>query len=118
MTLSGCAGLDLLLSIFEHSSARQQAVEISNSEFRELVQNKGVDDLTVSNDTITGNLLPKGIDELAKARQHPDLAQTLAKQSDKKKPIFSTVRLEDPDLVKLLAKTTSAIGPSNPQKAF
>jgi len=94
----------LLLSVFQYYSAMQQAVEISYSEFRHLVQNKGVDDLTVSIDTITGNLLPKGIDDLAKARQKPELPQTLAKQFDKKKPIFSAVRLEDPDLVKLLAK--------------
>ncbi|MBU4447495.1 MAG: ATP-dependent zinc metalloprotease FtsH [Proteobacteria bacterium] len=96
--------LILLLSIFQYYSAMQQAVEISYSEFRHLVQIKGVDNLTVSIDTITGNLLPKGIDELAKAREKPDLPQTLAKQFDKKKPIFSAVRLEDPDLVKLLAK--------------
>jgi cell division protease FtsH len=97
-------GLILLLSIFQYYSALQQAVEISYSEFRHLVQIKGVNDLTVSTDTITGNLLPKGIDELAKTRQNPDLPQTLAKQFDKKKPIFSTVRLEDQDLVQLLAK--------------
>ncbi|HZK14238.1 MAG TPA: ATP-dependent zinc metalloprotease FtsH [Desulfobaccales bacterium] len=96
--------LILLLSIFQYYSALQQAVEISYSEFRHLVQIKGVDDLTVSTDTITGNLLPQGIEELAKARPNPDLPQTLAKQFDKKKPIFSAVRLEDPDLVKLLAK--------------
>jgi cell division protease FtsH len=98
--------LILLLSIFQYYTALQQAVEISYSEFRSLVQNKGVDDLTVSTDTITGNLLPKGIDELAKARQTPDLPQTLAKQFDKKKPTFSAVRLEDPGLVQLLAKNT------------
>ncbi len=96
--------LILLLSIFQYYSAMQQSVEISYSEFRHLVQLKGVDDLTVSTDAITGNLLPKGIDELAKERKKPDLPQTLEKQFDKKKPIFSTVRLEDPDLVKLLAK--------------
>ena len=96
--------LILLLSIFQYYTAMQQTVEISYSEFRHLIQNKGVDDLTVSTDTVTGNLLPKGIEELAKARQTPDLPQTLAKQFDKKKPIFSAVRLEDPDLVKLLAK--------------
>jgi ATP-dependent Zn protease len=92
--------LILLLSIFQYYTAMQQAVEISYSEFRHLIQNKGVDDLTVSTDTVTGNLLPKGIEELAKARQNPDLPQTLAKQFDKKKPVFSAVRLEDPDLVK------------------
>jgi cell division protease FtsH len=96
--------LILLLSMFQYYSAMQQAVEISYSEFRHLVQIKGVDDLTVSTDTIAGDLLPPGIEALAKDRQKPDLPQTLAKQFDKKKPIFSTVRLEDPDLVKLLAK--------------
>jgi cell division protease FtsH len=96
--------LILLLSIFQYYAAMQPAVEISYSEFRHLVQVKAVDDLTISTDTITGNLLPKGIDALAKARENSDLPQTLAKQFDKKKPIFSTVRLEDPDLVKLLAK--------------
>jgi len=97
-------GLILLLSIFQYYTAMQQTVEVSYSEFRHLVQNQGVNDLTISIDAITGNLLPKGIDELAKSRQKPDLSQTLAKQFDKKKPQFSAVRLEDPDLVKLLAK--------------
>ena len=60
--------LILLLSMFQYYSAMQQAVEISYSEFRHLVQIKGVDDLTVSTDTITGNLLPNGIGELAKER--------------------------------------------------
>jgi cell division protease FtsH len=96
--------LILLLSIFQYYSAMQQSVEISYSEFRSLVQSHGVDDLTVSTDAITGTLLPKGIDELAKARNKPDLPQRLEKQFDKKKPIFSTVRLEDADLVKLLTK--------------
>src|SRR3989339_984140 len=96
--------LILLLSIFQYYTAMQQTVEISYSEFRHLIQSKGVDDLTVSTDTVTGNLLPKGIEELAKARENPDLPQTLAKQFDKKKPIFSAVRLEDSELVKLLAK--------------
>ena len=96
--------LIMLLSVFQYYSAVQQSVEISYSEFRHLVQLKGVDDLTVSIDAITGTLLPTGIDALAKERKKPDLPQTLAKQFDKKKPTFSTVRLEDPDLVKLLAK--------------
>ena len=72
--------LILLLSIFQYYSAVQQAVEISYSEFRHLVQNKGVDDLTVSTDTIAGDLLPKGIDELAKreeTRPAPDPGQAV-----------------------------------------
>ena len=52
--------LILLLSIFQYYSAVQQAVEISYSEFRHLVQSHGVDDLTISTDTITGALLPEG----------------------------------------------------------
>ncbi len=96
--------LVLLLSIFQYYSAMQQAAEISYSEFRHLVEIQAVDDLAVDNDTIKGKLLPKGIEDLAKERKTPDLPQTLEKQFDKKTPMFSTVRMKDPDLVTLLEK--------------
>ncbi|MGA9756162.1 MAG: ATP-dependent zinc metalloprotease FtsH [Desulfobaccales bacterium] len=96
--------LVLLLSIFQYYSAMQPAAEISYSEFRHLVEIQAVDDLAVDTDTIKGKLLPKGIEDLAKERNKPDLPQTLEKQFDKKTPMFSTVRMKDPDLVTLLEK--------------
>ena len=97
-------GMLVLLLIVQYYSVAKQSVEISYSEFRHLVESKGVDDLAISTDTITGNLLPKGIEDLAKERKKPDLPQTLEKKFEKKTPAFSTVRMADPDLVKLLEK--------------
>jgi cell division protease FtsH len=94
----------VLLLIVQYYSIAKQSVEISYSEFRHLVEAKGVDDLAISTDTITGNLLPKGIEDLAKERKKPDLPQTLEKKFEKKTPAFATVRMADPDLVKLLEK--------------
>jgi cell division protease FtsH len=96
--------LILVLSIFQYYSVMQQAVEISYSEFRHLLEIHGVNNLTISTDTIKGKLLPQGIDELAKERKKPDLPKTLEKQFEKKTPMFSAVRLKDPDLVNLLEK--------------
>ncbi len=97
-------GMLVLLLIVQYYSVAKQSVEISYSEFRHLVETKGVDDLAISTDTITGDLLPKGIENLAKERKKPDLPQTLEKKFEKKTPAFSTVRMADPDLVKLLEK--------------
>jgi hypothetical protein len=88
----------------QYYSVGKHSVEISYSEFRRMVETKGVNDLAISNDTITGKLLPAGIEDLAKERKKPDLPQTLEKRFEKKEPIFSTVRMADPDLVKLLEK--------------
>jgi cell division protease FtsH len=94
----------LLLSIFQYYQTVKQAQEINYSEFRHLVEIQAVNDLAISTDTIRGELLPQGIEDLAKERKKPDLPKTLEKQFDKKTPMFSTVRMEDPDLVKLLEK--------------
>jgi cell division protease FtsH len=96
----------VLLLIVQYYSFAKQSLEISYSEFRQLVETKGVDDLAISTDAITGTLLPKGIEDLAKERKKPDLPETLAKQFDKKAPVFATVRMVDPDLVKLLEKNS------------
>lgn len=94
----------VLLLIVQYYSVTQQSVEISYSEFRHLVDTKGVDDLAISTDTIKGKLLPKGVEDLAQERKKPDLPKTLEKKFEKKEPTFSTVRMADPDLVKLLEK--------------
>ncbi|MFA4902907.1 MAG: ATP-dependent zinc metalloprotease FtsH [Desulfobaccales bacterium] len=99
-------GMLVLLLIVQYYSVAKQSVEISYSEFRHLVETNGVDDLAISTDTITGSLLPKGIEDLAKERKKPDLPQTLEKKFEKKPPAFATVRMADPDLVKLLEKNS------------
>ncbi len=92
------------LLIFQFYTASERSFDISYSEFRHLLENNGVADLTISADTIKGKLLPKGIEELAKERKEPDLPEKLKKQFEKKAPVFSTVRMQDPRLIQLLDK--------------
>ena len=91
------------LLIFQFYSAANQIPEIGYSELRHLIETKGVNDLTIGPETITGTLLPKGIEELAKERKEPDLPKKLAQMFDKKEPTFTAVKMEDRDLVQLLA---------------
>jgi cell division protease FtsH len=93
------------LLVFQYYISGQRAHTVSYSEFRQLVEIKGVDDLEISTDSIAGHLVPSGVEFLAKTRNDADLPQRLKKQFEKEKePAFSTVRLEDPDLVKVLDK--------------
>src|SRR4030042_2192089 len=92
------------LALFQYYSVAERTFEISYSEFRHLVENKGVDDLVVSTEGVKGRLLPNGIEELAKERKEPDLPKKLEKQFEKKEPTFTTVRLEDAGLIELLDK--------------
>jgi cell division protease FtsH len=92
------------LFIIQLYSAAKQTVEISYSEFRHLLEIKGVNNLAISAETITGKLLPNGIEDLAKERKDADLSQKLKKQFETKEPGFSAVRMEDPELLKLLEK--------------
>ncbi|MHB8069627.1 MAG: ATP-dependent zinc metalloprotease FtsH [Desulfobaccales bacterium] len=91
----------LLLAQQYFVTPRQES--INYSDFRKLVELKSVDDLVISTDKIEGRLLPEGVAYLSKARKDPNLAQKL-KEQFKKEPMFSTVRMEDPDLIKLLEK--------------
>jgi len=92
------------LALFQYYSVAERTFEITYSEFRHLVENKGVNDLVVSTEGVKGRLLPNGIEELAKERKEPDLPKKLEKQFDKKEPSFTTVRLEDAGLIELLDK--------------
>src|SRR4030042_3648023 len=90
------------LALFQYYSVAERTFEITYSEFRHLVENKGVNDLVLSTEGVKGRLLPNGIEELAKERKEPDLPKKLEKQFDKKEPSFTTVRLEDAGLIDLL----------------
>jgi cell division protease FtsH len=94
----------LALVAFQLYSAANQGFDINYSEFRRLLENKGVNDLVLDAETIKGRLLPAGVDFLARERQDAELPQRLKKQFDKKEPTFATVRVEDHDLLKLLDK--------------
>jgi cell division protease FtsH len=91
------------LLIGQYYLAARQSFSITYSELRQLVEAGDVNDLEISTDTIQGKLLPPGVEWLAKARKEPDLPLNLKKQFDKE-ITFTAVRLEDPDLIKLLEK--------------
>ena len=78
----------LVLLIFQFYSNATQRAEITYSEFRHLVEIKGINDLTVEPENITGKLLPNGIEELAKLRKEPDLPKKIAQQQPEKKPPY------------------------------
>ncbi len=96
------AAMLLLTLVYQYYAAGQHALTVSYSEFRHLVEKKGVDDLSISTETVSGQLLPGGVKYLAEARKDAKLPERLKQQFEKKEPRFTAVRLEDPDLVKLL----------------
>ncbi len=96
------AAILLLTLVYQYYAAGQQALTVSYSEFRHLVEQKGVDDLAIGPETVSGQLLPRGVKYLAEARKDAKLPERLKNQFEKKEPRFTAVRLEDPDLVKLL----------------
>jgi len=81
----------------------RRAVPIQYSEFRRLVELKGVDDLEITTDLISGRLLEPGVEYLSRERQDPELPKRL-QESFGKEIRFSTHKLEDKDLVDRLDK--------------
>jgi cell division protease FtsH len=93
----------LILALIQTYFAMQQSYPLSYRDFRRLVETKGVDDLEISGDTITGFLSPQGVQYLAEETKDPELPQRLAKQFSKE-PVFSTIRMDDKDLLEALDK--------------
>ncbi|MFZ5450710.1 MAG: ATP-dependent zinc metalloprotease FtsH [Thermodesulfobacteriota bacterium] len=93
--------LILIILLAQQYFTTSSKESVSYSDFRKLVEDKGVDDLVLSTENIEGRLLPKGVEYLSKARKDPKLAAKL-KEKFKKEPLFSTVRVADPELIKLL----------------
>jgi cell division protease FtsH len=95
--------LFLILALVQTFFAIQRSYPLSYRDFRRLVETKGVDDLEISGDTITGVLSPQGVQYLADETKDPELPQRLAKQFPKE-PVFSTIRMDDQDLLERLDK--------------
>ncbi len=93
----------LVLVLAQTIFSLPRSYPVSYSDFRRLVDIKGVDDLEMSGENITGIILPEGLEYLVKETKDPELPQRLAKQFPKH-PIFSTVKMEDKDLLERLDK--------------
>ena len=92
-----------LLSIFflQRYFLTREVVTISYSEFKVLIEEKLVDDLQISKDTIEGKLLDGAHDRILSLRKEKDKQES---EHLKKIKFFSVVRMEDPDLVKELGE--------------
>jgi len=92
-----------LLSIFllQRYFLAREVVTISYSEFKMLLNEKLVDDLQISKDTIMGSLLEGAHDRILSLRKEKDKQES---EHLKKIKFFSVVRMEDPDLVKELGE--------------
>jgi cell division protease FtsH len=75
---------------------------VNYSDFRKLAESKGVDDLMIGAEKIEGRLLPQGVEYLSKTRNDPKLPEKLKEQFKSEPPRFSTIRVQDPDLIKIL----------------
>ncbi|MBM4288740.1 MAG: ATP-dependent metallopeptidase FtsH/Yme1/Tma family protein [Deltaproteobacteria bacterium] len=71
---------------------------ISYSEFRQLVDVKGIQEITISGDIISGRLTKDGVEFLTQDGKNPELT-VLSRQEGMAEPPFTVVRLEDPDLL-------------------
>ncbi len=92
-----------LLSIFflQRYFLTREVVTISYSEFKVLLEEKLVDDLQISKDTIEGKLLDGAYDRILSLRKEKDKQES---EHLKEIKFFSVVRMEDPDLVKELGE--------------
>ncbi len=92
-----------LLSIFllQRYFLAREVVTISYSEFKVLLEEKLVDDLQISKDTIMGSLLEGAHNRIVSLRKEKEEREIKHLKEIK---FFSVVRIEDPDLVKELTE--------------
>ncbi|MBM4284816.1 MAG: ATP-dependent zinc metalloprotease FtsH [Deltaproteobacteria bacterium] len=88
----------LILLAVQTFMAAPGAVTVTYSEFRRLVEHKGVDDLAITNGAVSGKLLPEGVEFLAQERQDDKFPEQVKKIFEKE-PLFTTVKMEDKNLL-------------------
>ncbi|HEU4684215.1 MAG TPA: ATP-dependent zinc metalloprotease FtsH [Nitrospira sp.] len=81
-----------VILLHDFISALNKIEEIPYSRFKQLVAEGKVAEVSVSSQTITGKLKP------------PDRSKTESKEPEKEPALFTTVRIEDPDLVRDLSQ--------------
>ncbi len=90
----------LLLILLQNYLLSRNVLTIGYGDFKTLLKDGLVDDLVISADTIDGKLKDKAHDRLAELLGEKDEKKI---QHMKEVKVFTTVRMEDPDLVKELA---------------
>jgi cell division protease FtsH len=87
--------------LFQRYFVTGHVQDVSYGEFRKLVQEKKVNDLVISPEIIKGKLRKGAAEIIAAMRSDRSIQERFAKMEEEGHP-FSTVRMEDPSLVKVL----------------
>ncbi|RJR44921.1 MAG: ATP-dependent zinc metalloprotease FtsH [Deltaproteobacteria bacterium] len=94
--------LILIILLAQQYFMTPKTENVNYSDFRKLAESKGVDDLLISTEKIEGRLLPPGVEYLSKTRNDPKLPEKLKEQFKNEPVRFSTIRVQDQDLIKIL----------------
>lgn len=90
-----------LIMLLQRYFLAREVITISYSEFKVLLEEKLIDNLQISKETIAGDLLEDAHDRILNLRKEKDKEKI---KNFKKIKFFSVVRIEDPDLVKELGE--------------
>jgi cell division protease FtsH len=90
-----------VLLLLQRFYVMQNVQDITYSELRKLIEEKQVENLIVSSTAIRGWLKDGAAQIIADMRNDPAIKDRIQSLHQQKRP-FTTVRMEDPDLVKLL----------------
>jgi cell division protease FtsH len=93
--------LALIMLLQRYFLAREEVITISYSEFKVLLEEKLIDNLQISKNTVAGDLLKGAHDRILNLRKEKDKEEI---KHIKETKFFSVVRIEDPDLVKELGE--------------
>ncbi len=91
----------LVLMTLQRTLFMPHVQNVTYSEFRKLLEEKKVYDLLVAPDVIRGKLKAGAVDIIAGMRDDATLKEQFAKMKEEGHD-FTTVRMDDPDLIKLL----------------
>ena len=75
--------------------------DVTYSEFRQLVEKKKVNDLVITKDIIRGKFETDSADTIANLRGDPSIKEMFKRMQEQGHP-FSTVRMDDPNLINIL----------------
>jgi cell division protease FtsH len=93
--------LALIMLLQRYFLAREEVITISYSEFKMLLEEKLIDNLQISKDTIAGDLLEGAHVRILNLRKEKDKEEIKHLKETK---FFSVIRMDDPDLVKELGE--------------
>jgi cell division protease FtsH len=90
-----------VLILLQNYVFMQHIQDITYSEFRRLVKERRVDDLTISTNLIRGKMKEGALEIIESMREDPSLRERFQEMKEEGH-LFSTIRMDDADLVEIL----------------